>query len=177
MWDLVERHTGRVGYQRGVKGDGLTREPPAIDCSGWVACLLGAALKADNAAHDRAVFSADFISALNTWSDRQIQVIADRSGWLIQGSDISEESLPALATIGLNLGHSGWETNHPRPRGINHVVQVVRRPSDGAAFVSEALGFPKRHGLLLTPLTEWLDWAETWIKAGTAYAGDPFSTI
>lgn len=177
MWDLVERYTGRVGYERGVKGEGLTRDPPVVDCSGWVAFLLGAAMNAENADRDLEVFPAVFINALATWSDRQIQVIADRSGGLMKGAEISEVSLPALATIGLNLGHSGWETNHPRPRGINHIVQVVRRPSDGAAFVSEALGFPKRRGVLLTPLGEWLDWSKAWIKAGTVYAGAPFSTI
>ena len=36
MWALVNRYTGRVGYERGIKAAGLDADPPVIDCSGWV---------------------------------------------------------------------------------------------------------------------------------------------
>jgi hypothetical protein len=45
MWRLVQRYTGRVGYRRGVKSEGLLANPPVIDCSGWTALLLTQALQ------------------------------------------------------------------------------------------------------------------------------------
>jgi len=34
MWNLVERHTGHVGYKGGAMMDKLQAIPPVIDCSG-----------------------------------------------------------------------------------------------------------------------------------------------
>ena len=34
MRNLVERHTGHVGYKAGAKEDKLQATPPVIDCSG-----------------------------------------------------------------------------------------------------------------------------------------------
>ena len=48
IWALVERHTERVGYERGMEGVGLDAEPPAIDCSGWAALLLETRIRAAN---------------------------------------------------------------------------------------------------------------------------------
>lgn len=58
MWRLVQRHTGRVGYQRGVKSEGLSRNPPVIDCSGWAGLLLTQAMHAENEVAGRTVFDA-----------------------------------------------------------------------------------------------------------------------
>jgi hypothetical protein len=55
----------------------------------------------------------------------------------------------------------GWETNFPRTRGINHVVQVVLRPGDQMSFVSESIGPDDKGGVRLTPLAH--------LKASTAY--------
>lgn len=48
MWHLVQLYTGRVGYQRGVKSEGLSAAPPVIDCSGWTRLLLTEAMQAEN---------------------------------------------------------------------------------------------------------------------------------
>jgi hypothetical protein len=72
MWQLVQRYTGRVGYQRGVKSEGLSVTPPVIDCSGWTALLLSQAMQAENDAAGRDVFGADDMRALQVWSDRII---------------------------------------------------------------------------------------------------------
>ena len=56
MWQLVQRYTGQVGYQRGVKSEGLSATPPVIDCSGWTALLLAQAMQAENEVAGRDVF-------------------------------------------------------------------------------------------------------------------------
>jgi hypothetical protein len=175
MWQLVERHTGRVGYGRGIKAEGLTRDSPVIDCSGWTILLLSTAMTAANQASGRDVFSADAIGAIDTWSDRIIEVIEARTGHILTGDRLSAETLPRFATIGLRQGGGAWAANHPRPRGITHVVQIVRRPSDGAAFVSEAQGWAAPCGLRLMPLAEWLHVTRDYLREGEAWAVDPFA--
>jgi hypothetical protein len=173
MWRLVRRYTGRVGYRRGVKSEGLAADPPVIDCSGWAALLLTDAMQAENQAAGRAVFAADDMSALRTWSDRIIMEIERRTGFIRQGPEIGAASLPRCATIGLKMGEPEWAGNHPRPRGITHIVQVVRRPEDDTAFVSEAIGLVPA-GIRLTPLNDWLVSWQPRIRAGEVWAVDPF---
>ena len=81
LWRLVQRYTGRVGYRRGVKSEGLSAQPPVIDCSGWTALLLSQALQAENDAAARAVFAAGDIEALHAWSERIIDEIEQRTGF------------------------------------------------------------------------------------------------
>jgi len=174
MWDLVQRYTGRVGYQRGAKASSLETDPPVIDCSGWVALLLTEAMKAENAAAGEQVFRAADVAACNAWSDRIIQEIQARAPALLQGRDIMLRNLPRNATIGLNEGYFAWQENHPRPRGINHIVQVVRHPEDQAPLVSES--YPAgQGGISLTPLADWLESKREFIQAGKAWAVDPFA--
>ena len=45
MGQHVELYTGRVGHRRGVKPEGLSADPPVIDCSGWVGVLFTQAMK------------------------------------------------------------------------------------------------------------------------------------
>lgn len=174
MWRLVQRYTSRVGYQRGVKSEGLVANPPVIDCSGWTALLLSQALQAENDAADRAVFAAADMQALHAWSDRIIDEIGARTGFILQGPEFTAESLPRCATLGLKLGEPAWAINHPRPRGITHIVQVVRRPDDDAPFVSESFGGSSTPGITLTPLAEWLARTEPCILAGEVWAVDAF---
>ncbi len=173
MWRLAQPYTGKVGYQRPVKAEGLTADPPVIDCSGWVALLLTEAMAAANTAAGRAAFDASYVAALRTWSDRIISEIESRTGFILSGPAIDEASLPRCATIGLKMGDPAWATNHPRPRGITHIVQVVRRPEDDAPFVSEAIGVAPE-GIRLTALTDWLAAWRAQIDAGEAWAVDPF---
>ena len=175
MWALVNRYTGRVGYQRGIKAAGLDANPPVIDCSGWVALLLSTGMEAANRAGAAERFDRDHVTAINTWSDRMIEEIERRSGWLLEGDAISLDTLPPYATIGLRQGGGAWADNHPRSRGITHVVQVLRRLSDGAPFVSEAQGWSAPYGLRLMPLADWLDVTRAYIKRGEAWAVDAFA--
>jgi hypothetical protein len=174
MWRLVQRYTGQVGYQRGVKSEGLFVTPPVIDCSGWTALLLTQAMQAENEAARRDVFGADGMLALQVWSDRIIHEVETRTGFILQGPEIAATSLPRCATIGLKMGEPAWATNHPRLRGITHIVQVVRRPEDDAPFVSEAFGGSQLPGISLTPLAEWLALEQPRIRAGEMWAVDPF---
>jgi len=179
MWRLVQRYTGRVGYRRGVKSEGLLANPPVIDCSGWTALLLTQALQAENEAASRGaaphmVFAADDIEALRVWSDRIIHEIERRTGFILQGGNVTAHTLPRCPTIGLKMGDPAWAINHPRPRGITHIVQIVRRPEDDAPFVSEAFGGSVAAGISLTPLAEWLARSQPHILANEVWAVDPF---
>ena len=174
MWRLVERYTGRVGYQRGVKSEGLSANPPVIDCSGWTALLLTQALHAENEATARMVFAANDIEALHVWSDRIVHEIERRTGFILQGAEVTAHTLPRCATIGLKIGDPAWAINHSRPRGITHIVQIVRRPEDDAPFVSEAFGGLVAPGISLTPLAEWLGRSQPRIRANEVWAVDAF---
>ena len=174
MWQLVQRYTGRVSYERGVKSEGLERTPPVIDCSGWAGLLLTRAMQAENEAAGRAVFGSDHIRAVESWSDRIVLEIEQQTGFILEGPEITAASLPRCATIGLKTGEPAWATNHPRPRGITHVVQIVRHPEDDAALVSESIGRADSPGIRLTPLTEWLAQAQPQLLAREVWAVDPF---
>ncbi|SRR5258708_5457807 len=175
MWELVERYTDRVGYLRGTKAAGLDASPPVIDCSGWVGVLLTEAMRAHNSATGKDIFDVVDIGACVAWSDRIVLEIESRTPILLTGCEITAATLPDYATIGLNLGTFGWEANFPRTRGINHIVQVVRRPADQMPFVSEAIGPDDRGGVRLMPVDQWLAAFNSYIAAGCAWAVDPFA--
>ncbi|QUS41918.1 hypothetical protein RPMA_26090 [Tardiphaga alba] len=175
MWALVERYTGKVGYKGAVKAEGLSFEPPVIDCSGWAGLLLTSAMQAANHAAQRTLFTAEQCAGINTWSDRMIEVIEARTGVILAGDAISADTLPPFALIGLCQEGGAWATNHPRPRGITHVVQLVRRPGDDAVFVSEAQGWAAPFGLRLLPLAEWIEITRPWLTIDKAWAVDPFA--
>ena len=175
MWRLVERYTGRVGYRFGAKTAALEETPAVIDCSGWVKVLLTEAMNAVNAVSDGEVFSASDISGLRTWSDRMVEVLERRSGGILEGDEITARSLPPYATIGLQKGGGAWATNHSRPRGITHVVQVLRRPSDGSRYVSESQGMIEPRGIRLTPLADWLRETADHLRSGKAWAVNAFN--
>ncbi len=174
MWELIERNTGRVGYERGAKAASLDTTPPLIDCSGWVALLLSEAMTATNEDADKDVFDLADFDLRDPWSDRLILEIEARTPVLLEGHHITANSLPRCAVIGLDEGYSGWQENRPRLRGINHIAQIVRRPADQAPFVSESYSI-NPGGIRLMPLAPWLDiWANE-IQAGKAWAVDPFA--
>ncbi len=72
------------------------------------------------------------------------------------------------------MGEPAWASNHPRPRGITHTAQVVRRPEDDAPLVSESFGRSVSPGISLTPLGEWLALSQPHLSAGEMWAVDPF---
>ncbi|MCP3725327.1 hypothetical protein M3I53_19735 [Paraburkholderia sp. CNPSo 3272] len=174
MWRLVQRYTGRVGYRRGAKAEGLLESPPVIDCSGWTGLLLTEAMCAENDASGHIVFSDPDIRAMQAWSDRIIQEIAVRTGYILAGSEINACSLPRCATIGLKMGAPGWAANHPRVRGVTHIVQIVRRPEDDVPFVSESFGDPVRPGISLMSLADWLVRSQPLVQAEALWAVDAF---
>jgi hypothetical protein len=176
MWQLVERYTGNVGYKGGVKAEGLMTDPPVIDCSGWVSLLLSTAMTAVNDSSGE-VFSSDDIAAVSTWSDRIIEAVETRTGTVLEGNRITLAELPRYATIGLRQGGGAWAQNHPRPRGITHIVQIVRRQGDGAPFVSEAQGFAEPYGLRLLPLSDWLNVTQAYLTVGESWAVNPFAKL
>jgi hypothetical protein len=175
MWQLVEKYTNRVGYRRGTKAPGLDASPPVIDCSGWVGVLLTATMSAQNSAAGKNIFDAADIAACVAWSDRIVLDIESRTPTLLVGSQITAETLPSYATIGLNIGDFGWETNFPRKRGINHIVQLVRRPADQIQYVSESIGPDDKGGVRLMRIDDWLATFSSCISAGKAWAVDPFA--
>jgi hypothetical protein len=174
MWRLVERYTGKIGYKLGAKAENLDLDPPVIDCSGWTALLLSHAMKAAN--EEATVFSEADLAAIQTYSERIIENLERRAGFVILGDLIQADTLPRYATIGLQQGGGAWAANKSRPRGITHIVQVVRRPDDGVAYVSEAAGFFRPPGLRLVPLADWLEQTRSYLRPGAAWAVDPFTT-
>ncbi len=176
MWTLVQRYTGRVGYRGGIKAEGPTANPPVIDCSGWVSLLLSSGMKAVNEC-GREVFTSSDIASVSSWSDQIIQQIEARTGALLEGNQITSDALPRFATIGLQQGGGDWAKNHPRPRGITHIVQILERPADGARFASEAQGWAQPAGLRLLPLTNWLDITRQYLIPGKSWAVDAFAPI
>ncbi|MBW0003175.1 MAG: hypothetical protein JO216_06780 [Hyphomicrobiales bacterium] len=177
MWELAERYAGHVGYQSGTKAAGLNLDPPVIDCSGWVALLLTVGMNAANQRANRTLFNSEDVEAIQTWSDRMIEELERRFGKILGGDQITLESLPSYATLGLRQGGGDWAKNHPRPRGITHVVQIVRRPQDGARFVSESQGWAEPCGVRLVPLTEWIEVTREFIKPGEAWAVNAFAKL
>lgn len=173
MWSLVERYTGKVGHRIGAKADCLALDPPVIDCSGWTALLLSEGMKAAN--RESAVFSDAYLADVHTYSERIIENLERRSGAAIPGDAIQTGALPRYATIGLQQGGGEWARKQRRPRGITHIVQVVRRPEDGAPYVSEAAGFTRPPGLRLLPLSDWIAQTRPHLRSGTAWAVDPFA--
>ena len=176
MWKLVERYTGNVGYRGGIKAEGLVAIPPVIDCSGWVSLLLSTGMKAVNDCGQEK-FTTNDITSVFSWSDRIIHEIEARTGAILEGNQIAPEILPRFATVGLRQGGGDWAKNHPRPRGITHIVQIVGRPSDGAPFVSESQGWAEPTGLRLLPLTDWFDMTSEYLKTGESWAVDAFAAI
>jgi hypothetical protein len=154
MWDLVERHTGHVGYKGGAKADKLQATPPVVDCSGWTALLLATGMQAANTVAGIGMFNTGDLAAVHTWSDYMIEVLGSWSGTILEGDHISFDTLPPYATIRLQQGGGTWAVNHPRPRGITHVVQIVRHPSSDVPFVSEAQGWAEPYGLRLLSLMD-----------------------
>ena len=159
----------------GVKVDGLGQTPPVIDCSGWTALLLSTGMLAANRAAGSMLFTDADVAAIHTWSDRVIENLERRSGLILQGDRITLDALPRRATIGLQQGGGAWASNHPRPRGITHVVQVVRQPDNGSPHVSEAQGMREPRGLGLLPLAQWLDQTRDLLKPGAAWAVNAFA--
>jgi uncharacterized protein YjiS (DUF1127 family) len=174
LWRLVQRYTGRVGYRRAVKDEGLKACPPVIDCSGWVGFLLRRAMQVANAAAGRTVVALDDIAALQGWSEKIITEIERRTGFVITGAALRGRELPRCATVGLRLGTPAGLANHPRPRGITHIAQVVRRPEDDAPFVSEAIGSGLPPGIRLLPLADWFAAMEQRVPPDGFWAVDPF---
>lgn len=174
MWALVERYTGRVGYKGGTKASGLDDDPPVIDCSGWTALLLSVDMAAANREAARCLFSDVDMAAVHTWSDRLIENLKRRSGFILTGDQITVDAVASYSTIGLQQGGGAWAENHPRPRGITHIVQIVHRPGDHAPYVSEAQGMIQPYGLRLLPLAEWVERSRDDLKPGVAWAVNPF---
>ncbi len=174
MWKLVQRYTNRVGYERGAKASGLAAVPPVIDCSGWVAYLLAEAMRAENAIAGEDVFNVTLFEIEIPYSEQILSDIEARTPLLIEGSQLTLERLPRCATIALNEGCFSWQENFPRPRGINHIVQIVRRPDDDAPFVSESYS-SHPPGIRLTPLADWLAARSSSFQSGKAWGVDPFT--
>lgn len=122
-----------------------------------------------------ALFGHKDVTAVHTWSDRIIENLEQRSGFILPGDRITVDALPPYATIGLQQGGGAWATNHPRPRGITHVVQIVRRPSDGSPYESEAQAMSEPFGLRLTPLAEWLERTRDYLTSDKAWAVNALS--
>lgn len=177
MWNLVEHYTGHVGYKGGAKADKLQATPPVIDCSGWTALLLTTGMQAANAIEGSKTFSASDFIMVQTWSDRMIEVLECRSGSIVEGDRIGLETLSPYATIGLQQGGGAWAVNHPRPRAITHVVQIVRDPVSGVPFVSEAQVWAEPRGLRLMPLADWLELTQPYLQTGKAWAVNAFGML
>ena len=138
MWALVERYTGKVGYRRGVKSEGLLADPPVVDCSGWSRLLLTSAMEGENKTVDRLVFEPESISAIQCWSDRIVQEIEIRTGRVIHGEQVTAANLPRCAAIGIKQGAPSGQRTTP-----DHAVSLTSFRSCGALQTMRR-SFPSR---------------------------------
>lgn len=91
-----------------------------------------------------------------------------RSGVLIQGKDVTAQSLKEGMIIGEDNGPQSWDKG--RYKGIDHITMVVRDPKDGQLKISQSRG---GEGVELSSLDSYLERKHA--KGVKLYASDPLS--
>lgn len=138
-----------------------------IDCSGWVVMLQNATMNEINAEVGRAIFSRDEL--FNPGMDAAatiVQKAAQRSGILLQGSQVTRAALREGMVIGEDNGRTSFDAG--RYRGIDHIVMVVRNPRSGELMVSQSRG---GEGVEMMPVDRYLQDKQS--CGARLYATDP----
>ena len=136
LWDHTEACIGKVAYLLGARHSASGK----IDCSGWVGEITTAAFDAVNqaAAPDIIFHRADY-RLLDTHSDGIIAGIANQTGFILHGPEVTPTALKPGMLIGCNFGDYAWEKDTPpRVYGIDHIVQVMRDPQSGELAITQS---------------------------------------
>lgn len=140
-----------------------------IDCSGWVVELINNTYKEIDRKAGRKVYdAADFYSLGNDAAASIVRKAVQHSGVLFEGREVNRQMLREGMIIGEDNGEKGWDVG--RYKGIDHIVMVVRDPSNGELMVSQSRS---REGVELLSLDDYLIQKQ---RRGTRlYASDPLS--
>lgn len=137
-----------VSYGFGVK-DGVR----AIDCSGFVKKALDSAALQMGAASCVPAFNAH----MATSSEEQIAAAERAGARVLSGSQVNINTLQAGMIIGLDTGHTNFDSE--RRRGIDHIVMVYRDSDTGRLMVAQSSG-----GKGVNQMT-----AESWLQANNQH--------
>ncbi|MGQ9447146.1 XVIPCD domain-containing protein [Xanthomonas citri] len=163
-YDLTNKYD-HVKYGLGVKDPDKGR----VDCSGWVVEMQNATMDEINKGAGKAIFTKDekFSPGFDSASEllRKAEL---RSGVLIQGKDVTAQSLKEGMIIGEDNGPQSWDKG--RYKGIDHITMVVRDPKDGQLKISQSRG---GEGVELSSLDSYLERKHA--KGVKLYASDPLS--
>ncbi|MGV7186703.1 XVIPCD domain-containing protein [Xanthomonas axonopodis] len=163
-YDLTNKYD-HVKYGLGAKDPDKGR----VDCSGWVVEMQNATMDEINKGAGKAIFTKDekFSPGFDSASEllRKAEL---RSGVLIQGKDVTAQSLKEGMIIGEDNGPQSWDKG--RYKGIDHITIVVRDPKDGQLKISQSRG---GEGVELSSLDSYLERKHA--KGVKLYASDPLS--
>ncbi len=110
-----------------------------VDCSGWVVALQNATMEEINTKAGRDVFSkSERFSPGYDGAAMIVDKAQQRSGVLLEGKAVTADALREGMIIGEDNGPKSWDAG--RYKGIDHIVMVVRDPTDGQLKVSQSRG-------------------------------------
>ncbi|MCD9030248.1 peptidoglycan-binding protein [Luteimonas sp. Y-2-2-4F] len=161
----LTRQYDHVRYGFGAKHP----ERGEVDCSGWVATLLNASMDEINGQAGRTVFPRSERYSLGfDHAAGIVEKAEQRSGVSIQGRDVTPDVLREGMIIGEDNGRKGWDAG--RHRDIDHIVMVVRDPTDGALKISQSRS---GEGVELIPVERYLERKQA--RGAQLYATDPLA--
>lgn len=163
-YDLTNKYD-HVKYGLGAKDP----DKGKVDCSGWVVEMQNATMDEINKSADKAIFTKDekFSPGFDSASEL-LRKAEQRSGVLIQGKDVTAQTLKEGMIIGEDNGPQSWDKG--RYKGIDHITMVVRDPKDGELKISQSRG---SEGVELSSLDSYLERKHA--KGVKLYASDPLS--
>lgn len=138
--DGAARH---VSYEFGVK-DGKT----SIDCSGFV---RKAADSGFAHLHGKHGYHSSATHELDNCSDAQVNAVFEKTGFMLDGSNVNMQNLKEGMVIGIDSGDHGWDRG--RTRGIDHIGTIYRDDNSGKLMFAESSSC---RGVHSTPLDQWL---------------------
>ena len=141
-----------------------------IDCSGWVAYLQDKTLKEANTYLGQEIFTKADLKLNDSGAAYQIDAIAKDTGILLTGDKVTKDALKEGMIIGEDNGAKDFDKG--RPRGIDHIVQVVKDPKTGELMISQSHG-GKGGGVDLMPVDQYLEHKQN--KGVKLYLTDPLS--
>lgn len=161
----LTREYDHVTYKMG----GRHPEQGQVDCSGWVVTLVNASIDEVNGQAGRTVIPRqDRLALMEDYAARIVEKVERRSGVMIEGRDVTADVLREGMIIGEDNGRKGWDAG--RYRGIDHIVMVVRDPTDGTLKISQSRS---GEGVELVPLERYLERKHA--RGTELYATDPLA--
>lgn len=138
-----------------------------VDCSGWVVRLQNATMDEINRKAGKEIFSSgDKFSPGYDGAAMIVDKAQKSSGVLLEGRQVTASAMREGMIIGEDNGAKSWDAG--RYKGIDHIVMVVRDPTDGQLKVSQSRG---GEGVELSSLDSYL--ANKQARGVALFATDP----